>query len=244
MNFRKPFLCLFAVATILVSAGVARADLVTFAGSSGNLAASASFSLSGTTLTVTLSNTSMADVLAPADVLTGLFFSTGTHVLSPVSAIVATGTTVWFGPDGGGNVGGEWAYEKSKGISSSGFGIFGDSNFNGSELQGPEKSNAVDGVQYGITSAGDNSTTGNKAVTETNALIHNVVVFTLSTPSNFLLSDIDVTGVSFQYGTGLSEPNFPGVLQDHTTPTPIPGALILLGPALLGLVGFRKRIWK
>jgi len=34
-----------------------------------------------------------------------------------------------------------------------------------------------------------------------------------------------------------------GLAQDMLIVTPIPGALILLGPALLGLAGFRKRIF-
>jgi hypothetical protein len=33
-------------------------------------------------------------------------------------------------------------------------------------------------------------------------------------------------------------------VSSDTTATPIPGALLLLGPALLGLIGFRKRIFK
>src|SRR5262249_54506972 len=138
----------------------AKADLFV-TGSSGSLAASADFSLSGNTLTITLTNTSTSDVLVPTDVLTGLLFNTPT-ALTPVSALLPAGSTVFFGPNGGGNVGGEWAYAFQGGTSSSGLGIFGNANFNGSNLQGPT---AVDGLQYGITSAGDNLATGNQAVT-------------------------------------------------------------------------------
>ena len=61
----------------------------TVTGTSGNLAASADFSFDDVTnvLTVTLTNTSTADVLVPTDVLTALLFNlTGGATLTPVSA--------------------------------------------------------------------------------------------------------------------------------------------------------------
>jgi hypothetical protein len=63
-------------------------------------------------------------------------------------------------------VGGEWAYKagihgphgQDYGISSTGLDIFGSSGrFPGPNLQGP---NAVDGLQFGITSAGDDPASG------------------------------------------------------------------------------------
>src|SRR5262245_11188854 len=83
-----------------------------YTASSGNLAASANFDLSGNTLTVTLTNTSASDVLVPADVLTAVLFSVSGGTLSPQSAALAAGSQVFFGPSGSpaGNVGGEWAY--------------------------------------------------------------------------------------------------------------------------------------
>ncbi len=229
--------CAVAAALLLIAPS-ARAD-VTFTGSSGSLAASAVFGIVGSSLTVTLTNTSTADVLVPADVLTALFFDIPSGVtLTPGSALLGSGSTVHFGPDGGGNVGGEWAYGAglsgapggaTRGISSAGFGLFGDGNFGGSNLQDPA---AVDGLQYGLTSAGDNLANGNAAVTGGNALIQNSVVFTLSgLPDGFTLGD--VSNVSFQYGTALTEPNVhvaePGII-----------ATLLLG--ILGVgVSWRKR---
>lgn len=217
---------------------VANATPIVFSAAAGNLAASATFDInSSNNLVVTLTNTSTADVLAPADVLTAVFFSMD-GVLTPISAILGQGSTVAFGPNGGGNVGGEWGYKTfssgapnnaTKGISSSGLSpLFGDPNFNGSNLQNP---NALDGLQYGITSAGDNLSTGNSAVTGSNALIKNSVVFTLS-GVDLNLSTID--NVSFQYGTSLTEPNITTKVPDGA-PT-----LALVGLGLLGL-GFMAR---
>ena len=151
------------------------------------------------------------------------------------------GSTVFYGPNGGGNVGGEWAYSDNlsgapggadEGISSAGFSLFGNANFGVSNLQGPL---AVDGMQYGLTSAGDNLTTGNAAVTGNFALIQNSVIFELSgIPGGFDPSQAGaITQLSFQYGTALSEPNFSQV--------PIPASLLLLGSGVLGLTGFRRK---
>src|SRR5512143_2182454 len=119
----------------------AMASPIVFTGSSGSLAASASFDVVGSQLHVKLTNTSAADVLVPADVLTAVFFSiAGAGSLPPVSAMLYGGSTVFFGPDGGGNVGGEWAYgagltgapaNAGLGVSSAGFGLFQNGNVNG-----------------------------------------------------------------------------------------------------------------
>ena len=161
---------------LLLSAfGTSSSDAtVTFSGLSGDLAAQADFTVAGNTLTVVLTNTSTADVLVPADLLTAVFFDITGYPpasFSPVSAMLSGGSTVFFGPDGGGNVGGEWVFASglsgapdnaTLGISSAGFGLFGAGNFNGPNLEG---ANGVNGLNYGLLSAGDNTTTGNAAVT-------------------------------------------------------------------------------
>lgn len=204
-----------------------------FNASSGNLAAQATFDVVGSNLQITLSNVSMADVMVPADVLTGIFFDISGSAMSlgRVSAVVASGSTVAFGGTDPGNVvGGEWAYvgglsgapgSAAYGIGSAGFGLFGPGNlFPGNNLQGPSSPN---GLEYGITSMGDNLATGNTPVTGTQALIKHSVVFTLSgAGSNFDLSRIG--NVSFQYGTALSEPNI-------RVPSPSTAALMGLGAA-------------
>ena len=240
---------LFSV-LILSAFGTSSSDAtVTFSGLSGDLAAQADFTVSGNTLTVVLTNTSTADVLVPADLLTAVFFDITGYPpasFSPVSAMLSGGSTVFFGPDGGGNVGGEWVFASglsgapdnaTLGISSAGFGLFGDGNFNGPNLEGAD---GVNGLNYGLLSAGDNTTTGNAAVTGGSPLIQNQVTFTLTGSAPFLESAI--TNVSFQYGTSLREPNVPSN-GDNPPPVPEPSTMLLLGVALTGTggIGFLRR---
>ena len=230
----------------VMGAQQAAAIPITFTGGAGSLSAQVAFDVSGTNLVVTLTNTSSADVLVPANVLTAVFFNIGGNpVLSPLSAIVAAGSNVFFGStDPGSVVGGEMAYKAglvgapgsaTSGISSVGLGLFGPGDrFAGNNLQGPDSPN---GLQYGLTSAGDNTSTGNTPVTGTNALIKNAVVYTLGgLPDGFLLSSI--SNVRFQYGTDLSEPSFPGsgVLTVDASST-----VTLLGAGLIGLIWVRRR---
>lgn len=218
----------------------------TFLGSDGVRTATAIFDATGTNLTIKLKNIGL-DILQPDQVLTGVFFTlSGNPVLTPVSAIVPSGSSVLFGStDPGGVVGGEWAYATGisgpigtvSGISSSGLGIFGNANFPGSNLQGPA---GVDGLQFGLASAADDPATGNAPVTGANALVRNEVVFTLSgLPSGFDPSAAGrITEIWFQYGTSLSEPGFsnPG---EPPSDVPEPPALVLLGAAL-GLAALRR----
>jgi hypothetical protein len=250
---------LAAVVVALTAATPSRADFVTtFTGSGTNsdsgqaISASVTFQATGSTLTVTLTNTSLADVLVPTDVLTSVAFSiTGDPGLSSVSAVLSPGSSVLFGTTDPGNVvGGEWAYLNNinfhganSGISSTGLGIFGSPTFPGNDLQPPV---SVDGLQYGITSAGDNPLTGNTDVTGKYALIQNSVTFTLGNlPGG--LSASDISGVVFQYGTNLSDTTLTG----GRTPngnllTPVPPSAVLLGLGAFGLVSrslLRRRYW-
>jgi hypothetical protein len=143
----------------------------------------------------------------------------------------------------GGNVGGEWAYARTDvtppgpgnhGISSAGYDVFGKGNFGGANLAGPE---AVNGLQYGITSLGDNRLTGNGGLNT--PLVKNAVVFTLS---GFTGNLSDITGVRFQYGTSLAEP-FLYVAADQPISIPAeqfgevpePGSMVMW--LLFGLAG-------
>jgi hypothetical protein len=240
MSKRKTSIVASLVLAMLLGMGPATAGAVPISFSfddPGGHAASADFEIIAGLLWVTLTNTSTVDVLVPTDVLTAVFFDlAGVGALTPLSATLAAGSTVLFGPDGGGNVGGEWAYVSglsgapggaTEGISSAGFDLFGAGNFGGASLTPPD---AVNGMAYGLVSAGDNSSTGNAPVTGGNALIQNSVVFQLSgVPQSYTL---DINNVTFQYGTDLSEPV--GVAE--------PGTLALLGVGLLVVArGLRTR---
>jgi hypothetical protein len=145
-------------------------------------------------------------------------------------------------------VGGEWAYRADlsgtaapadDGISSSRLGLFGrDDLFPGDNLQGPVN---PDGLQYGITSAGDDLTTGGPMVTGgtswwPTSLIQNAVVFTLGNlPIGFTTDD--VSNVSFNYGTGINTvPGTSGGIVPEPASLAIWGAL-----AGMGLIAGRRR---
>jgi len=227
--------CTFVAVLALTSVGAA--SPLVFSGSQGNLAASVVFEVVDfSNLRITLINTSSADVAVPSEVLTAVFFNLpGDPILTPTSALVGPGGTVLFGSAApGGVVGGEWAYAMGlsgapggarQGVSSVGLGLFGPHDlFPGVNLAGPD---SPDGLQYGITSAGDDPTLGNQAVTGHFPLIRNSVIFTLSgLPEGFSLSGI--SNVTFQYGTDLAEPSF-------SIHTPEPGSVVLalIGFALL-----------
>src|SRR5262245_31218702 len=235
---------LLAAGTLLgVLAGTSTSEAFLVSGSSGSLSASADFTLDGGNLSVVLTNTSAADVLVPTQVLTAVFFDiAGVGALTPVSALLSDGSTVFYGPApaDGKNVGGEWAYKAgiagapggaTEGISSSGLGLFGGANFNGPDLAGPP-SGAVNGLQYGLLSAGDNIATGNTGVTGSGGLIKNQVTFMLSgLPANFTPSSSNVQNVFFQYGTALNEPGIS---------VPAPATISLLGVALLGVAAIGR----
>ena len=101
------------VVSCFVLAREARAESLTFSGNSGSYSASADFSVNGSGLELTLTNTSQYDVLVPGDVLTGVFFNLdGAPALTRESAVLAEGSTVLFAASQpiNGVVGGEWAY--------------------------------------------------------------------------------------------------------------------------------------
>ena len=221
-----------------------------------NLTASATFDIVGGKLQVVLNNSSAFDVLVPSNVLTALFFnlSGGASQLG-----VAGGSATSNGPTflngaqvntAGTNVGGEWAYAgvssvilgagTNAGISSSGFGLFGDANLNGPDLAGPP-GGAVDGLQYGITSTGDNLATGNGGVAN-NEITKHSVIFLLNFAPGFSLAQI--SNVSFQYGTALGDPRNTCTVNCGGPPAneiPEPGSAALAGLALLAAASVRRR---
>jgi len=219
----------------LAATGIASANAITYVGSSGSLSAQAVFSLTGNALTVTLTNTSTADVLVPTDVLTGVFFNL-TAGLTPVSAS-DPGSTAYYGPltnvgDGWGFATGVNANGKNSAISATGaVNGLGQSNFSANHTN-------LDGLAYGLLSAGDLSGTGNTGVLGHGPLIKDAAQFVLTVPQGFDLSELGRT-VVFQYGTSLSETHY-----DGTTPTPEPATLAMLGSGAIGLATMLRRKYR
>ena len=215
------------------------------------VSATAQFWLVGSSLHVELINTAMSDVLVPSDVLTGLSFTlmngTQSLELTPVAANLgkSTDTTlnsgnstlVYGATTTNGNVGGEWAYESgidfhgaTSGISSSGLDLFGQANFNGPNLAG---GTAVDGVQCGLLSKGDNTSTGNGGLSADGCPIKNAVQFKLTVPSGLSASNFNLTArgafgdIGSQYGTSFGQTYPCAGGANNCDQVPLPGTAII-----------------
>jgi hypothetical protein len=237
----------------------------TVSGSNGYLSAEAVFTLNSGTLTILLTNTSTIDVLVPSDVLTGLFFDTNSGDLAPVSASL-NGSTAYYGSIN--NVGEGWQYKdgiaaqgKNSGISAAGLGLFGA----GTRFYTSTDNKALDGVGYGILSAGfndpqnENKNDLKKAATQGangGPLFKNSILFTLKAANGFDLDSIFLDSghnlrpnpVFFQYGSSLGEPSFHGDPVDHdghpivgTSPVPEASSLLLLAFGGLPLLALRRK---
>ncbi len=153
-----------------------------------------------------------------------------------------SGSTI-SGP--GTDVGSEFAFRGNLagnvqyGISSSGLGLFGpgDRFDTSTNLQGPAD---PDGIQYGITSAGDNINTGNGGIFGQH-LVKNTVVFELTGWSFQTVSDLAnlFSMVRFQYGTALSEPTI--TPPEFLIEVPVPTGVVLMGLGGVLLAGYSAR---
>ncbi len=225
------------VASLAALAPAAMANPITFSASGTNnlgdpISASATFTTSGTgTLTVVLTNTDATLIHAGgSDALTGLYFNDGGVALTPVSAVLTTGSTMlpstadpsiiptsWgftTSPSGVPVPTGDWAIGATGLIGGSGNYDFTDTYHNSpGYLAGPN---------YGIL-GNASDTYGGFSPLEANS-----VTFTFDysgTISSF-------TGIDFLYGTSVGE----GLIAPPSTPVPDSGSTLgLLGIAFLGL---------
>ena len=202
------------------------------------VSAQAIFDITGNTLTITLINNapSNSGQDVPGSTLSGLFWDfTGNPLLTPVSATVASGSIVSAACSpascvGVTNVGGEFGYQVTsfpggadRGISSSGYvatGLPGNiGNFNngsaGTNLDNP---NSLNGINFGIISAAAGFNPNGGLVND--PLIQDRAVFVLTGVNG--LTYADVSDVSFQYGTSLTELRITGNCTAGCLPPPGP----------------------
>ena len=230
--------CLLALAVV----APAQADL-TIGFSQDTLAASVTFDVQGNNLIATLRNVSTFGATAPEEILTGVYFNIyGTGTLTPEMAVLSTGSVVHFpvagdGTDSNGEIGGEYAYmDGVPGVPSGATHVISavglddligaTSLFPGGSLWGPP-SDAPNGLGYGIVSAADDLSIGNKKVTGEVPLVQDGVVFTLSGLSDDFVLEGSISDVMFNYGTEFN-------------PVPAPGACAL-GALGLGMIGWYRR---
>jgi len=252
--------CTALLIAIGIVPGAASAAPIIFTGSGtaaeNSVSASASFEIIGNTLTIVLKNTSgsIAGKDKSGSTLSGLFFDlTGNPALTPVSATIAAGSIVQSDKCSTAlctatqtNVGGEWGYQATtfpggadRGISSSGYletGLPGNiGNFNnglaGTELDDP---GSLNGINFGIISAASGFDPNGGLAND--PLIQDTVTFVLTGVAG--LTNFDISDVSFQYGTSITEANITASCESGCTPVllvPEPSALSMVGFALLAL---------
>jgi hypothetical protein len=248
-----------AALLVLISSQAGAAAILFSASGTGAdgaaISASALFDITGNTLTITLTNTALDDNTTggvdagkdvPGNTLTGVFFDlTGSPALTPVSATIAAGSIIGtcdIVPCGAGttDVGGEFRYDTGsfpggagQGVASAGY-IGGDGNFGLAVNLDSPPSGAVNGINFGLIS-NDPSFVPNGGLSE--PLIRNQVVFVLTGVSGLTIADI--SNVSFQYGTGLGEPNLECCDDDRDVTEP--GTLMALGWGLTALGLYTRR---
>jgi hypothetical protein len=233
---------------LFVCSQTAVADSVirTWSSSDGRLSAQAEFQASGADLIVILTNTATSPAEVPTDVLTAVYFELDSPItLTPVSGMLNGSIVLNNGPDGGGNVGGEYGFrddldqvEEFHLPPNAGrmvISAVGVEDLVGTDHVIDPLANLWDqrspaDLAYGLVSLAGIAPQANTPL-HTKPLVQNAVEFTLSgLPMGYELGESNICKVAFNYGT---DPHI----------TPLPSASLLGGAALgaMGLVGWWRR---
>lgn len=221
-------------------------NAITVTATSGALKADAGFTVSGSTLTLVLTNSASGSVSQPNQVLMGAFFNLPAGVsLTPVSAAITSGSV---GVDGGNgstvsisNVGAYWGFSSNvsygtlgtNGVAASGL----SSLFSAGSFYAPGAN--LGGADYGLVPTGF---TGSQPLSNNDPLIKKSMTFTFSFTGNLNegFFSTSPSNVSFQYGTSPTETNIrpPG---GDTPGVPDSGSTLALGGIALIAIGFCSR---
>ena len=236
---------ILAIAALTLLTSTAFATSITFSGgglngaSGNNLSASAQFDLSGSTLTVTLANTSTSatNKYVPSDILMAVYFgSTSLAGLSPQTASL-DGSTI-LNPDGT-DVGSNWEFLGGfspvrglvNGISASGLTVFGQGNFN--NCGASSSCNSLGGIDWGLVPSFFPPPQGINGGVSGVTLVRDRLQFTLNTMPGFSLSSIN--NVQFQWGTSDTEFSATGFGS-----VPEPSTFVLVGGGI-ALAAYLRR---
>jgi hypothetical protein len=217
------------------------------------LAAQAVFDLTGSTLTITLTNTATTAATSNGDFLTGVFWNVTTPINGTFTDLqLGSGSVIVPSSDTTGNAGlfgygsSLSAHGDSYGLSSAGLNLAYDTLRTINNVTNTSGQPSPDGPPGGLIPLANGNTSGTNQNQEPEIEDTLVYKITLGPTSTFTLSALDTKSVIFQYGTDLSaEPSFPGTTPVGAgTPAPLPssamGSLVLFG-LVAGSSMLRKR---